>query len=45
MPHWIVMLAAVLGACVALVVGAFLLGRAIGSLADRLRRLRRPRPG
>jgi hypothetical protein len=45
MPHWIVMLAAVLGACVALVVGGFLVGRAFNSVADRFRRFRPPRPG
>jgi len=44
MPHWIVMLAAALGAWFLLVVGGgFALGRSLNGLARRLRRPNRPR--
>ena len=39
------MLAVALGACAALVIGGFVLGRGFDALAERLRRLRPPRPG
>jgi hypothetical protein len=45
MPHWIVMLAAAVGAWFLLVVGGgFALGRSLDALGRRLRRLRGPGP-
>jgi hypothetical protein len=40
MPHWIVTLAAVLGACLLVVAGCFVVGRCLNALSRRKTRTR-----